>query len=77
MVKLFLKDRHGGFDPDFLQSAMVGNVTTFDFNMDRIVDMVEGRLLPQPAMVLSSVLSVTFVGAGPLPKRWLRSTFWV
>lgn len=75
VMKLFPKDRRGGFDPSCLQSALKGNVTTFELNTERVVAMVEGQLMPQPGVVLSKVLSVTYVDAGPLPKKWLRSTF--
>ena len=75
VVKLFPKDKRGGFDPDSLQNAMKGNVTSFDLNTDKVADMIEGRLMPQMPAVLSRVLSVTYVGPGRLPKNWLRTTF--
>ncbi|KAG9015584.1 hypothetical protein FRB94_000189 [Tulasnella sp. JGI-2019a] len=37
--------------------------------------MVEGRMLPQKPDILASVITVTFIGKGRLPKKWLKSTF--
>ncbi|KAI0076309.1 hypothetical protein K474DRAFT_1598157 [Panus rudis PR-1116 ss-1] len=55
--------------------SLAGNVTTFEFNMDRIADMIDGRLMPQQPRVLAELISVTYVGLGKLPKSWLHSTF--
>ncbi|TFY54238.1 hypothetical protein EVJ58_g8977 [Rhodofomes roseus] len=74
VVKLYPKDRRG-HAPETLQSALAGNVTTFAFNMDKIADMIEGRLMPQRPAVLASVLSVTYVGSRKIPKQWLKKTF--
>lgn len=74
VFKLFPRNGHVG-DPDLLQSGLAGNVTTFPLNNEQIVQMVEGQLLPRPLSILSSVIAVTFVGVGRLPKRWLKSTF--
>jgi hypothetical protein len=75
VYKLYPKDRHAGHDPSTLYSGMKGSVTSYEFNQADIVDMLEGRLMPRPVDILASVLSVTFVGKGKLPKHWLLSTF--
>lgn len=75
IVKLFPKDRRGGHDREALQQGLRGNVTTYSFNMERIGDMIEGRLMPQVPAILAEILAVTFVGLGPLPKNWIESTF--
>jgi len=31
--------------------------------------------MPRPLAVLSSLISVTYIGVGKLPKNWLHSTF--
>jgi hypothetical protein len=54
---------------------MRGTVTTYDLNMEGISAMVEGELMPRPPEVLASVISVTYVGLGELPKNWLHNTF--
>ncbi|OCH93891.1 hypothetical protein OBBRIDRAFT_801545 [Obba rivulosa] len=41
----------------------------------RISSMIQGDLMPRPPAILASVVSVTFIGLGELPKRWLRTTF--
>jgi hypothetical protein len=43
--------------------------------MDAISSMVHGNLMPHPPAVLASIISVTFIGLGELPKKWLYSTF--
>ncbi|KAL6303025.1 hypothetical protein BKA93DRAFT_826913 [Sparassis latifolia] len=75
IFKLYPKDRKGGFNPETLQSGMKGNVTTYELNTERIVDMLHGDLLPRSMHILADVISVTYVGLGQLPKNWLRSTF--
>lgn len=74
VFKLFPRNGHVG-DPDMLQSGLAGNVTTFPLNNEQVLSMLEGRMLPRPLSVLASVIAVTFVGVGRLPKRWLKSTF--
>ncbi|KIK18505.1 hypothetical protein PISMIDRAFT_49248, partial [Pisolithus microcarpus 441] len=37
--------------------------------------MVEGRLMPCPPSILASLISITFVAVGNLPRDWLRSIF--
>lgn len=65
VVKLFPKSNsHHGLENDQLQTALRGNVTTFELNSDAIADMIAGNLMPQPPAVLASVLSVTFIGRG-------------
>jgi hypothetical protein len=75
IVKLYPKDRRGGRDQTTLHDALRGNITTYEFNTDRIASMIEGRLMPQLPAVLPAVLSVTYVGVGPLPKNWILDTF--
>lgn len=74
VFKLFPKN--GGFrDPDTLQRGMAGNVTTYSMNADAIVEMLEGQLMPRKPELLASVIAVSFIGLGKLPKKWLKGTF--
>ena len=75
VFKLFPKKIGGTRDAANLQRGMRGNVSTYELNMDGISSMVHGNMMPRPPAVLASVISVTFVGLGKLPKRWLKSTF--
>ncbi|KAI0309385.1 hypothetical protein OF83DRAFT_1019024, partial [Amylostereum chailletii] len=75
VVKLHPKDRRGGHDPSTLQSGLKGNVTTFEMNMDKISDMVHGSLMPQRPLILSFLITIAYIGKGPLPKEWLRGAF--
>ncbi|KAJ6625146.1 hypothetical protein B0H10DRAFT_1671846, partial [Mycena sp. CBHHK59/15] len=65
----------GRKDPDTLQRGMRGTVSTYDLDSDGIASMLAGDLMPRPPAVLASVISVTYIGLGELPKNWLRSTF--
>ncbi|KAF8526377.1 hypothetical protein JB92DRAFT_2826579 [Gautieria morchelliformis] len=74
VFKLFPKNGSPG-DPDTLQRGLAGNVTTYALNMPDIVRMLEGDLMPRPAQILASVIAVTFIGVGTVPKCWLSNTF--
>lgn len=75
IFKLFPKKMGGNHDTATLQCAMRGNVSTYELNMDGIASMIKGNMMPRPPTVLASVISVTFIGLGDLPKQWLRTTF--
>ncbi|KAF8145651.1 hypothetical protein K438DRAFT_1735322 [Mycena galopus ATCC 62051] len=61
--------------PEELQRGMRGTVTTYDLDIEGISAMVGGDLMPRPPEVLASVISVTYVGLGELPKNWINNTF--
>ncbi|KAK7055633.1 hypothetical protein R3P38DRAFT_2848150, partial [Favolaschia claudopus] len=65
----------GKKDPSTLQRGLRGTVSTYDLDSDGIASMLAGDLMPRPPAVLASVISVTYIGLGELPKNWLRSTF--
>lgn len=75
VFKLYPTKFRGTRDATALQRGMRGNVSTYDMDMEGIVEMVEGNLMPRPPAILASVISVTFIGLGDLPKKWLRTTF--
>ena len=58
-----------------LQRGMRGNVSTYELNVDAMVAMVEGQLMPRPPAILSSLIAITYIGAGRVPKNWIHSTF--
>lgn len=74
VFKLYPKKGFGG-DPFKLQKGMRGTVSTFELDMQGITSMLEGNLMPRPAELLASVISVTYIGLGHLPKHWLRHLF--
>jgi len=43
--------------------------------MDGISTMIQGNLMPRRPAVLASLITVTFIGLGDLPKAWIHSTF--
>ena len=77
VFKLFPKKVGGIRDLSLLQRAMHGNVTSYVMDTKGVANMVEGKMLPQHPRVLASLISVTYIGLGELPKPWLRSIFHV
>jgi len=73
VFKLFPKS--GGGSTAGLQRGMRGNVSTYELNVDAMAAMVEGKLMPRPPAVLSSLIAITYIGAGRIPKNWIHSTF--
>ncbi|KAF8836903.1 hypothetical protein BDN67DRAFT_868948, partial [Paxillus ammoniavirescens] len=77
VFKLFPKKVGGVWDASGLQRAMCGNVSSYELNMNAIASMVSGKLMPCPPALLASLISVTFIGLGELPKSWIKSMLWV
>jgi len=77
VFKLFPKKVGGIRDLSTLQRAMRGNVTSYAMDTTGVADMVEGRMLPRHPRLLASLISVTYVGPGELPKPWLQKIFCV
>ncbi|KAI5997900.1 hypothetical protein EDD15DRAFT_2109092, partial [Pisolithus albus] len=75
VFKLFPKKIGGVRDVSACQRAMRGNVSTYALDMKGIASMIEGSLMPRPPAILASLISITFIGVGQLPKRWLHSIF--
>lgn len=46
-----------------------------ELNMPDIIQMLEGKLMPRPTSILASMIAVSFIGPGRLPKTWLKKTF--
>jgi hypothetical protein len=74
VIKLYPRDGHVS-NPEHLQRGITGNATLYNMNTEKIVEMLQGQLLPQPAKQLASVLAITYIGTKKLPKAWLKSTF--
>ena len=75
VFKLFPKRTTGASRFANLQRAMRGNVSTYQLNTDAIASMVEGKLMPRPPAILASLISLTFVAVGEIPKPWLHTMF--
>lgn len=75
VFKLYPKNKDFRPQQATLQRGMRGNVSTYEQDIQGISNMVDGRLMPQPLAILSSVLTVTYIGKGQLPKPCLHSTF--
>lgn len=73
VFKLFPK--LGGSSVEGLQRGMRGNVSTYELNANAMVAMVDGQLMPRPPAVLSSLIAITYIGPGCIPKNWIHSTF--
>jgi hypothetical protein len=75
VFKLYPKNPYAAFDIEGLQNGLRGNVSSHELDMKGMVSMVQGNLMPKPPVILSSLISVTYIGRGRLPKNWLKSTF--
>jgi hypothetical protein len=75
VFKLFPKKVNGNRNAETLQRGMRGNVSTFELDSKGIASMLEGNLMPRLPAILASVITITFVGVGKLPKKWLQNTF--
>ncbi len=75
VFKLYPKDPHVRPNQETLQRAMRGNVSTFEQDVTGIAAMVQGRLMPQPTEILSSLVTVTFIGKGQPRKDSFRHLF--
>ncbi|KAM6496781.1 hypothetical protein JOM56_007254 [Amanita muscaria] len=75
VFKLYPKDLSFRPDSASLQRGLRGNVTTYELDVEGVASMIQGRLMPRPITVLSSVISITFIGRGALPRHCLRSVF--
>jgi hypothetical protein len=73
--KLFPKKVGGHRGQANLQRGMWGNVSSYELNMDSVASMLEGNLMPRPPEILASIITITFIGVGNLPKRSLWNTF--
>lgn len=73
VFKLFPKS--GAGSAEGMQRGMRGNVSTYELNVDDMVSMVKGQLMPRPPAILSSLIAITYIGIGRLPKSWIHSTF--
>ncbi|KIY53331.1 hypothetical protein FISHEDRAFT_63402 [Fistulina hepatica ATCC 64428] len=49
-----------------------GNVSSYALDSPGIVSMLEGNLMPRRPAILVSVLSITFIGKGKIPKNWIK-----
>ena len=56
--------RLGGGATDGLQRGMRGNVSTYELNVHAMIGMVEGKLMPHPLAVLSSLIAIMYIGTG-------------
>ena len=70
-----LLPKSGGGSADGLQRGMRGNVSTYELNVDAMAAMIQGQLMPRPPAILSSLIAITYIGAGRIPKNWIHSTF--
>ena len=73
VFKLYPKS--GGGAAAELQRGMRGNISTYELNVSAAAGMVEGVLMPRRPSVLASLIAITYIGVGPLPRRWLQSMF--
>lgn len=70
IVKLYPKNKAAWkWDRESLNSGIKGNVSTYRLDSTQIASMIEGNLMPQPAMLIAATLGITIVGPRNLPER--------
>jgi hypothetical protein len=74
-IQAISKKFSGNRDGSMLHRAMRGNVSSYDLPVDGIASMLDGRLMPRSPTILASLISVTFIGLGELPRQWMKTTF--
>ena len=62
VFKLYSKDIDFHPDGSTLQCGMWGNVSTYDLDVKGAASMIQGNLMPWPALILPLVILVTFIG---------------
>jgi len=71
IIKLFPKQKNAHmWDRKQMYSALKGNVTAYRLDPRQVADLIDGRLFPPPAKILSVTIRITFVG----PKGLCEST---
>ncbi|KIJ07945.1 hypothetical protein PAXINDRAFT_18889 [Paxillus involutus ATCC 200175] len=75
VFKLFPKKIAGTRSTENLQRGMRGNICTYELSSPGITSMLQGHLMPRPPSILASLISVTFIGVGKLPKTWMGKMF--
>ncbi|THG93982.1 hypothetical protein EW026_g7391 [Hermanssonia centrifuga] len=75
VFKLFPRDKDVRPEDASLQRAMRGNISTYEQDVAGVAAMVQGRLMPRPASILSSIITITYIGKDVLRKAWLQRTF--
>ena len=56
-----------------LQRAMCGSLCSYLLNMEKMIDMVEGNMMPRRPEVLPSFIAVLYIGVGKLPMELLKN----
>ncbi|VDC07039.1 unnamed protein product [Peniophora sp. CBMAI 1063] len=74
IVKLRPKGRSSG-EEELMQNGIRGTVTSYAMPTERIAEMTTGNLMPKRPAVLASLISIAYIGSGPLPKAWLAKGF--
>lgn len=70
-----LYPKAGRDQPGALQTALKGNVTTYTANVQAVVDMLQGQLMPRATSILPSLVAVTFVGRRSVSMPRLKTIF--
>lgn len=71
VIKLFPKHKNAlSWDRNQMHSALKGNVSTYRLDPRQVANMIDGKMFPPPAKILSATIGITFVG----PKGIREST---
>jgi hypothetical protein len=73
IVKLFPQKRGARSS----NCALRGNISTYRLNTDKITDMVDGHMLPNPSEILASTIGITLIGPNNLKEKMMPGFLWV
>lgn len=60
--------KSAGISEENTQRGMRGTVSTFEQDIYGVTAMTQGKLMPRPPSILASIITVTFIAKGRLPK---------
>ena len=76
IIKLFPKQKNKfTWDCRQMHSAMKGNVSTYRLDPHQVAGMIDGKLFPPPAKILSATIGITFVGPKGLRESTMPAMF--
>jgi len=76
IVKLFPKQKNAhAWDRSQMHSGLKGNVSTYRLDPRQVASMIDGRLFPPPAKILSATIGITFIGPKGLRESTMPAMF--
>ena len=76
IVKLYPKQKGArGWDKSQMHNGLKGNVSTYRLDPSQVASMIDGRMYPASAKILSATIGVTFVGPRGIVQATMPAMF--